>query len=82
MMGSNDDKNKSTIPSIMVFRPTLDEMKDFSKYIAYMESLGAHKAGLAKVPCHTFRHSFVCFLCIALFTNAREPLIVKYCFKE
>ena len=37
------------VPKIMVFRPTLEEMKDFSGYIAYMESQGAHKAGLAKV---------------------------------
>ena len=36
-------------PKIMVFRPTYEEFKDFSKYIDYMESVGAHKAGLAKV---------------------------------
>lgn len=36
-------------PKIMVFRPTYDEFKDFSKYVEYMESVGAHKAGLAKV---------------------------------
>lgn len=36
-------------PRIMVFRPTWDEFKDFAKYIEYMESQGAHKAGLAKV---------------------------------
>ena len=34
---------------IMVFRPTMEEFKDFAKYIAYMESQGAHRAGLAKV---------------------------------
>ena len=34
---------------IMVFRPTYDEFKDFKKYIAYMESVGAHKMGVAKV---------------------------------
>lgn len=34
---------------IMVFRPTWDEFKDFAKYIEYIESQGAHKAGLAKV---------------------------------
>lgn len=34
---------------IMTFRPTLEEFKDFSKYVAYMESQGAHRAGLAKV---------------------------------
>ncbi|KAI5700656.1 hypothetical protein M8J75_001686 [Diaphorina citri] len=36
-------------PKIMVFRPTYEEFKDFSKFITYMESQGAHKAGLAKV---------------------------------
>lgn len=34
---------------IMVFRPTWDEFKNFPKYVEYMESKGAHKAGLAKV---------------------------------
>ena len=33
----------------MVFRPTMEEFQDFSKYVVYMESQGAHKAGLAKV---------------------------------
>lgn len=33
----------------MVFRPTWEEFKNFSAYIQYMESKGAHKAGLAKV---------------------------------
>lgn len=37
------------IPQIMVFRPTMEEFKDFNKYIEYMESKGAHKAGVAKV---------------------------------
>lgn len=36
-------------PRIMVFRPTWEEFQDFRKYIEYMESKGAHKAGLAKV---------------------------------
>ena len=35
--------------SIMVFHPTLAEMRDFSKYIEHMESQGAHHAGIAKV---------------------------------
>lgn len=39
----------SQIPRIMVFRPTMEEFKNFSKYVDYMESQGAHKAGLAKV---------------------------------
>ncbi|XP_062510042.1 lysine-specific demethylase 4B-like isoform X2 [Corticium candelabrum] len=34
---------------IMIFRPTMDEFKDFSAYVTYMESCGAHKAGVAKV---------------------------------
>uniref|UniRef100_A0A1A9UUM3 [histone H3]-trimethyl-L-lysine(9) demethylase n=1 Tax=Glossina austeni TaxID=7395 RepID=A0A1A9UUM3_GLOAU len=42
-MSTND------IPRIMVFEPTWDEFKDFPKYVAFMESQGAHKAGLAKV---------------------------------
>lgn len=36
-------------PKIMVFRPSWAEFQDFSKYIAFMESQGAHKAGIAKV---------------------------------
>uniref|UniRef100_A0A182NZJ9 [histone H3]-trimethyl-L-lysine(9) demethylase n=1 Tax=Anopheles epiroticus TaxID=199890 RepID=A0A182NZJ9_9DIPT len=34
---------------IQVFRPTWEEFKDFPKYIEYIESQGAHKAGLAKI---------------------------------
>lgn len=37
------------IPKIMTFRPTYDEFKDFKEYIKYIETQGAHKAGLAKV---------------------------------
>lgn len=37
------------IPKIQVFRPTWDEFKNFEKYVEYMESKGAHLAGLAKV---------------------------------
>ncbi|XP_053684667.1 lysine-specific demethylase 4A-like [Sabethes cyaneus] len=34
---------------IQVFRPTWEEFKDFPKYIEHIESLGAHRAGLAKI---------------------------------
>uniref|UniRef100_A0A674CCM2 [histone H3]-trimethyl-L-lysine(9) demethylase n=1 Tax=Salmo trutta TaxID=8032 RepID=A0A674CCM2_SALTR len=34
---------------IMTFRPTVEEFRDFNRYLAYMESQGAHRAGLAKV---------------------------------
>ena len=37
------------VPKIMVFRPTWDEFKDFNKYIEYVESQGAHRAGVCKV---------------------------------
>jgi jumonji domain-containing protein 2 len=43
------DNSSTNAPRIMVFRPKIDEMKDFSKYLEYMESQGAYKAGLAKV---------------------------------
>ncbi|KAF7491569.1 putative lysine-specific demethylase 4B [Sarcoptes scabiei] len=45
----NNHHNHHLSNKIMVFRPTLEEMKDFSKYIEYMESQGAHLAGLAKI---------------------------------
>ena len=41
--------DSSGVPKIMVFRPTMDEFKDFNRYIEYIEQLGAHKAGIAKV---------------------------------
>ncbi|KAM7012964.1 lysine-specific demethylase 4A isoform 2-T2 [Tautogolabrus adspersus] len=34
---------------LMTFTPSKEEFKDFNWYIAYMESKGAHKAGMAKV---------------------------------
>lgn len=34
---------------IMCFEPTMDEFRNFSKFVAYMESQGAHKCGVAKV---------------------------------
>lgn len=43
------DSKENIVPKIMVFHPTWEEFKDFTKYIAYIESQGAHKAGLAKI---------------------------------
>nr|XP_045005346.1 lysine-specific demethylase 4C isoform X1 [Jaculus jaculus] len=34
---------------IMTFRPSMEEFREFNKYLIYMESKGAHRAGLAKV---------------------------------
>jgi jumonji domain-containing protein 2 len=35
--------------NVPIFRPTMDEFKNFAKYIEYIESQGAHKIGLAKI---------------------------------
>nr|XP_009934471.1 PREDICTED: lysine-specific demethylase 4B [Opisthocomus hoazin] len=48
-MGSEAPSPQNPSCKIMTFRPTLEEFRDFGKYIAYMESQGAHRAGLAKV---------------------------------
>lgn len=53
-MANNSNENSNNIynnqrPRIMVFRPSLEEFKNFSDYIDYMESKGAHLAGVAKV---------------------------------
>uniref|UniRef100_A0A8C0W241 [histone H3]-trimethyl-L-lysine(9) demethylase n=1 Tax=Castor canadensis TaxID=51338 RepID=A0A8C0W241_CASCN len=45
--GESGTKNPTC--TIMTFQPTMEEFSDFNKYIAYMESQGAHRAGLAKV---------------------------------
>ncbi|XP_075065481.1 lysine-specific demethylase 4C isoform X5 [Mixophyes fleayi] len=42
-----DEQNPAC--KIMTFRPTLEEFRDFNKYLVYMESKGAHRSGLAKV---------------------------------
>ncbi len=34
---------------IMVFEPTMEQFKDFPKFISYMEDQGAHNYGVAKV---------------------------------
>lgn len=77
------------VPRIMVFRPTLDEMKDFSKYIEKIESLGAHEAGLAKVKIFFVVESFTPLLthCFRLYhhqSTARENLaiIISTTFKS
>ncbi|KAH8339850.1 hypothetical protein KR067_000483 [Drosophila pandora] len=46
---SYDDDDQTKVPRIMTFRPSYEEFKDFAGYIEYMESRGAHLAGLAKI---------------------------------
>ncbi|NXU85211.1 KDM4B demethylase, partial [Xiphorhynchus elegans] len=48
-MGSEGASPQNPGCKIMTFRPSLDEFQHFAKYVAYMESQGAHRAGLAKV---------------------------------
>jgi len=33
----------------MCFTPTMEEFRDFPRFIEYMEEQGAHKCGVAKV---------------------------------
>ncbi|XP_077413313.1 lysine-specific demethylase 4A isoform X1 [Vanacampus margaritifer] len=48
-MASDTASQNHGSKGIMTFYPTVEEFKNFSRYVAYMESQGAHKAGLAKV---------------------------------
>jgi jumonji domain-containing protein 2 len=53
-MDLNDNMTFTTSSSsshfnVPVFRPTIEEFKNFTKYIEYIESQGGNKIGLAKV---------------------------------
>uniref|UniRef100_A0A8C9TTX9 [histone H3]-trimethyl-L-lysine(9) demethylase n=1 Tax=Scleropages formosus TaxID=113540 RepID=A0A8C9TTX9_SCLFO len=49
MAGAEVEGPANPTCKIMTFRPTAEEFKDFNQYLVYMESQGAHRAGLAKV---------------------------------
>lgn len=50
----------------------MEEFKDFNKYVAYIESQGAHRAGLAKVG---DRHpGLTQLLCVCLCPKVLHPL--------
>ncbi|XP_061588624.1 lysine-specific demethylase 4A isoform X2 [Cololabis saira] len=48
-MASDTFSHNHGSKGIMTFYPTVEEFKNFSRYIAYIESKGAHFAGLAKI---------------------------------
>ncbi|KAM3937663.1 lysine-specific demethylase 4C [Leptodactylus fuscus] len=48
-MNAKDTDEQNPACKIMTFRPTMEEFRDFNKYLVYMESKGAHRSGLAKV---------------------------------
>ncbi|XP_077440052.1 lysine-specific demethylase 4A isoform X2 [Vanacampus margaritifer] len=46
---SGDSAPQSAACRIMTFTPSAEDFRDFCRYVAYMESQGAHRAGMAKV---------------------------------
>lgn len=62
---------------IMTFRPSMDEFREFNKYLVYMESQGAHRAGVAKVNFYNVEgkwflilvFSSICILLVAKLIN-------------
>lgn len=60
-VGANAPANAAC--KIMTFRPTMEEFKDFNQYLVYMESQGAHRAGLAKVGCLWCMLVYLCHSC-------------------
>ncbi|XP_071969476.1 lysine-specific demethylase 4B-like isoform X3 [Engystomops pustulosus] len=49
IMGPETSPSQNSGCKIMTFRPTWEEFQDFGKYMAYIETQGAHRAGLAKI---------------------------------
>ncbi|XP_072261002.1 lysine-specific demethylase 4B isoform X3 [Pyxicephalus adspersus] len=48
-MGPDTSQAQNSSCKILTFRPTWEEFQEFGKYMAYIESQGAHRAGLAKI---------------------------------
>ncbi|XP_028667320.1 lysine-specific demethylase 4A [Erpetoichthys calabaricus] len=46
---ASDSGSQNSSCRIMTFYPTKEEFQNFIRYMAYIESQGAHKAGLAKI---------------------------------
>ncbi|XP_061634771.1 lysine-specific demethylase 4A isoform X2 [Phyllopteryx taeniolatus] len=48
-MSANSAAPSAAACGIMTFTPSAEEFRDFRRYVAFMESQGAHRAGMAKV---------------------------------
>ncbi|KAM9384784.1 lysine-specific demethylase 4A [Pholidichthys leucotaenia] len=46
---TTDAAEPGTVSQVMTFYPSQEDFKDFSRYVAFMEAKGAHRAGMAKV---------------------------------
>lgn len=68
-VGANAPANPAC--KIMTFRPTMEEFKDFNQYLVYMESQGAHRAGLAKVGC-----LWCMFVLYSIFMSLSVPYVI------
>ena len=73
-MGSEDHSAQNPSCKIMTFRPTMDEFRDFNRYVAYIESQGAHRAGLAKVG-----HATPGLLCCAAPASSSDSQRHRFC---
>lgn len=79
---TTDTPTQSMGSRIMTFTPSKEEFKDFSRYIAYIESQGAHKAGMAKVSsidfvllkCVYWYFLFQCTMLALLFKFQQRPV--------
>ena len=66
------------LPKIQVFRPTMDEFKNFPRFIEYIELQGAHKAGLAKVTKFIYSY-WITFLLPFNWMNCIQNLFNIFC---
>uniref|UniRef100_A0A1X7U987 JmjN domain-containing protein n=1 Tax=Amphimedon queenslandica TaxID=400682 RepID=A0A1X7U987_AMPQE len=72
---------------IMVFTPSMEEFRDFSSFVAYMESQGAHNHGIAKIippkewiPCTDYSkvEDFVISTPVSQFVNGQQVAGTKH----
>ncbi|XP_019855571.1 PREDICTED: lysine-specific demethylase 4A-like [Amphimedon queenslandica] len=72
---------------IMVFTPSMEEFRDFSSFVAYMESQGAHNHGIAKIippkewiPCTDYSkvEDFVISTPVSQFVNGQQGYYQLY----